>query len=290
MTSKTGIRQPIPIIGSLLGLSLGTLAVGFAFIGRGEPNGVGTSVAPGVPQAEPPASGTFGQTSKVPPKSSALSLEDRADIFMARKEYADAVDYYHRALRQTGLSNAALWNKLGIAQQQQLNHRAAIKAYKEAIHQRNNFSEAWNNLGTVYFLEDKFRKSLKFYLRAIELNPNSASFHLNLASSYYRLKKVKEAIDECRVALTLDPNILTERASVGTVVQARGSDAEFHFYLAKVFASLGRAEDAVRHLRRAFEDGFKDGKRLRDDPDFQKISKDPAYVQLLENPPVPIQD
>jgi hypothetical protein len=56
-----------------------------------------------------------------------------------------------------------------------------------------------------------------------------------------------------------------------------------------VFASLGRVDEAVRYLRRAFEDGFKDQKKLQEDPDFQKISSYPAYVELLNNPPVPIQ-
>ncbi len=65
---------------------------------------------------------------------------------------------------------------------------------------------------------------------------------------------------------------------------------EFYFYLAKVFASLGRTEEAVRYLRRAFEDGLQDHKRIDDDPDFQKISHDPSYVELMKNPPLAIKD
>ena len=228
-----------------------------------------------------------------PAKSPSLSLEDRADIFMARKAYADAADYYHRALRQAEVSpmaSATLWNKLGIAYQQQLDFGAARKAYQKAIRYRGNFSEAWNNLGTTYFLANKFRKSVKYYRQAIELNPDSASFHLNLGTSYYRIRKYKEAVDEYRQALSLDPNILTVHSSMGTVVQARGGDVDYYFYMAKVFASLGRIEEAVRYLRRAFEDGFKDVKRLDADPDFLKISKDPSYTALRSNPPVPIRD
>jgi tetratricopeptide (TPR) repeat protein len=131
---------------------------------------------------------------------------------------------------------------------------------------------------------------VKYYRKAISLNPGYASFHLNLGSSFYRMKKPKEAVDEYRQALTLDPNILNERSTTGTVVQARGGDVDYYFYMAKVFASLGRVEEAVRYLRRAFEDGFKEFKKLDADPDFLKISQDPSYIALRNNPPVSIKD
>ncbi len=238
-------------------------------------------LAPASPQSE---------TAPSAPERRELTLEDRADIFMARKAYADAVDYYFRAMKQRGGSDAGLWNKLGIAYQQQMNYRAARKAYKRAIREKKDFPEPWNNMGTTYFMQDKPKKSLKYYRRAIELNAYNASFHVNLGTALYRRKKIPEALDEYRVALSLDPNVLTDRSSVGTVLQARGADPRFYFYLAKVFASLGRAEEAVRYLRRAFEDGFSDQKRLDEDPDFQKISEYPAYLELRNNPPVSIRE
>jgi len=223
-------------------------------------------------------------------QSKQLSLEERADIFMARKAYADAADYYSRALRQSNQSDPTLWNKLGIAYQQQMDFNASRKAYKEAIRRRQNYPEAWNNLGTTFYLANKFSRSVKYYRKAIELNAASASFHLNLGTAFYRMKKTKGAVDEYRRALTLDPNILNERSTMGTIVQARGSDVDYYFYMAKVFASLGRAEEAVRYLRRAFEDGFREFKKLDEDADFLRISQDPSYIALRNNPPVPIKD
>lgn len=229
----------------------------------------------------------------VPPPKGTISLEERADIYMARKSYPDAVDYYYRALQQPGISPpgaATLWNKIGIAFQQEDNYRAAQKAYERAMRLRTDFSEPWNNLGTTYFMENNFKKSIKYYLHAIKLNPSSASYHMNLGTAYYRRKKYKVAVEEYKTALTLDPNILSERSSEGTVMQTRGADANFYFYLAKSFAMVGRADEAVRYLRRAFEEGFKDQKRVASDPDIQKISQYPAYVELMKNLPVAIQD
>lgn len=228
-----------------------------------------------------------------PETQGVLTLEQRADIFMARKDYAQAVEYYTRALEQEphhGPEAAPLWNKMGIAYQQQDEFQAARKAYKRALHFNKGLAEAWNNLGTTYFLANDSGKSIKYYEHAVALNPGSASFHLNLGTSYTRMKKYKQAVEEYRVALTLDPAILVEHSSTGSVVQPRQVDVDYFFYLAKVFASLGRTVEAVRYLRRAFEDGFTNYKRLDEDPDFLKISKDPAYIALRSNPPAAIKD
>jgi tetratricopeptide (TPR) repeat protein len=246
---------------------------------------------PGQDEPQTP-SATPQQQPSEPPK---FTLEERADIFMARKAYADAADYYQRALKQIGFSDAHLWNKLGIAYQHEGNNRAARQAYNEALHHRKGFSEAWNNIGTTYFLENRYSKSIKYYLRSLQVNPDSASVHLNLGTAYYHKRKYAEAVNEYRQALRLDPNVLGGQAVLGTVIrpvlaeQMHGSDALYYFYLAKVFASLGRPEEAVRYLRRAFEDGFGNLNRIKEDPDLQKINQFPAYVELLNNPPVPIK-
>jgi tetratricopeptide (TPR) repeat protein len=219
-----------------------------------------------------------------------LSLEERADIYMARKEYADAADYYMRALKIRKDGQATIWNKMGIAYQQQEEFDLARNAYKMALRYDKSMAEAWNNMGTTYFLQGKAKKSLKYYQHAVKLNPDGASFHMNLGTGYYRTKKYEKAVNEYRAALTLNPNILREHSPQGTVVDARGDGQKLHFYLAKAFASLGMTEEAVRYLRRAFEEGFRDRELLDKDPDFQKISANPAYVELLNNPPVAIKE
>jgi tetratricopeptide (TPR) repeat protein len=221
---------------------------------------------------------------------SALTLEERADIFMARKNYGDAVDYYYRSLKQSSFKNAVVWNKLGIAYQVQAKFRFAQKAYSNASRIKHDFAEPWNNMGTLYYMEKKYARSVRYYERAIALANNNASFHMNLGTSYYHLKKYNEAVEEYRTALGIDPQVMTQVSSTGTVIHASGADVEFYYYLAKAFASVGDAEDAVRYLRRAMEEGLKDPKRIDDDPDFKKISQFPAFVELRRNPPVSIKE
>ena len=68
----------------------------------------------------------------IPPKE--LTLEERADIFMAKKNYGDAADYYYRALKQSSFKDPVVWNKLGIAFQagEQFPQRP------QSLHQRNS--------------------------------------------------------------------------------------------------------------------------------------------------------
>lgn len=244
-------------------------------------------------QAKPVSTNPGQNESQGAPPKTNLSLQERADIFMARKSYDDAVDYYQRALKQPAISpeeKGTIWNKLGIAYQQLQNYDQGRKAYKQSISLRPDFGEPWNNLGTTYYLVNRAKKSVKYYLHAIKVSPNSSSFHMNLGTSYYKMKKYKEAVDEFQTALALDPAILSERSSGGTVMQTRGADANFYYLLAKTFARQDRTEEAIRYLRRAFEEGFRENKRLDEDPDIKKISKNPEYIELIKNPPVPIRD
>src|SRR5438046_7457455 len=206
----------------------------------------------GAVKAPQPQSGTPTE-----PEKHALTVAERADLFMARKQYADAAETDGQALRRPGLpgeETASLWNRLGIALQAELRYGPARKAYKNALHFRKDFPEPWNNLGTTYFMQKKYGKSAKYYQRAIQLNGQSASFHMNLGTTDYHLDRFDKAVLEYRAALLLDPDILSKHAEMGTVVETRESDPKFYYYLAKSFANLGRVDDAVRYLGRAFED------------------------------------
>lgn len=244
--------------------------------------------------------GAFSQdqgTPQAPPREPSteagrkqLSLQERADIHMARKEFPDAVDDYLSALKAQPDGQAEIWNKLGIAYQQQDKFDRARDSYKKALRFDKTFAEAWNNLGTTYFLQNKAKKSVGYYQRAIRLNKDVASFHMNLGTAYFRVKKYEPSVNEYCEALNIDPNILREHSAQGTVVDARAGGEKQFYYLAKAFARRNQADEAIRYLRRAFEEGFHDREQLAKDADFQKISGNPAYVDLLDHPPVPIKD
>jgi tetratricopeptide (TPR) repeat protein len=223
-----------------------------------------------------------------PPQAATLSLEERADLFMARKSYAEALDYYQRALKECKFKDPRLWNKKGIAHSNLQEFDQARRAYREAIRLKKDFAEAYNNIGTTYYLTEKPKKALKWYRQAIHYNSGNPAFHYNLGTALYATKKYEEAVKSYQTVLDLDPGFFTARASVGTTLQARPADAKYYFYVAKVFAQKGRSDDAVRYLRRAMEEGFKDFDLLDKDPDFKTLALYPPYIELRAAPPKPL--
>ena len=87
-----------------------------------------------------------------------LTLEQRADIFMARKNYADAADYYYRALKQSSFKDPVLWNKLGIAFQQENKFHSARKAYNKRYSRRQQFRRG---AGTTWAPYTSWRRSME---------------------------------------------------------------------------------------------------------------------------------
>jgi tetratricopeptide (TPR) repeat protein len=208
-----------------------------------------------------------------------LSIETRGDIFMARKMYREAIDVF----REDKSKNAVIANKIGIAyhQMQQLDN--ARKSYEQAIRLKPDYAEAINNLGTVYYARKSFGRAIRYYQRALKYTPNSASIYSNLGTAYFARKKYKEAMETYQTALKLDPNVFENHGSYGVLLEERSVEerAKFHFHLAKLYAQTGRNELALQYLRKALEEGFKDKKKMEEDPDFQAMRDLPEFKELL---------
>ena len=208
-----------------------------------------------------------------------LPLETRGDIFMARKMYREAIDVF----REDKTKNPVIFNKIGIAyhQMQQLDN--ARKYYEQAVRLKPDYAEAINNIGTVYYAKKSFGRATRYYQRALKYAPNSASIYSNLGTAYFARKKYKEAMETYRIALKLDPNVFENHGSYGVLLEERSVEerAKFHFHMAKLYAQGGRNELALQYLRKALEEGFKDKKKIAEDPDFQAMRDLPEFKELL---------
>jgi tetratricopeptide (TPR) repeat protein len=220
----------------------------------------------------------FAQVAAEAPKP-ALSVETRGDIFMARKMYREAIDVF----REDKSKDPVVLNKIGIAyhQMQQLDN--ARKSYEQAVRLKPDYAEAINNLGTVYYAKKSFGKSIRYYQRALKYAPKSASIYSNLGTAYFARKKYKEAMETYQIALKLDPNVFENHGSYGVLLEERSVEerAKFHFHLAKLYAQGARNDLALQYLRKALEEGFKDKKKIEEDPDFQALRDLPEYKELL---------
>jgi tetratricopeptide (TPR) repeat protein len=218
-----------------------------------------------------------------------MSMEDRGDLQMARKLYHEAIDSYSDAVRAKP-TNAVAWNKLGIAYHQLLDFTHARAMYEKSVKLNHRYSEAINNLGTIFFAQKNYRRAIRQYEQALAIAPDSASIHSNLGTALISRKKIPEAMAEYQKALELDPEVFEHHNTYGVLLQERsGSDrALFDFVLARTYAGRNNIEKAMEYLRKAFEEGFKEQKKIYEDPAFAELVKTPSFTELIANPPVAI--
>jgi len=217
-----------------------------------------------------------------PPAQQEVSIGKRADIYMARKMYREAVETYQEAIKAKPRS-AHLYNKIGIAYHQQRHFSEAKRSYNRALQLDKTFSKALNNLGTIYHAERRFKKATKTYRKALKIEPNVASFHSNLGTTLFNRGKLKLATEEFLVALQLDPKVFEHRGRSGTILQERSVEdrAKLHFFMARAYASAGIFDRAMLNLRRAFEDGYRRPRRVLEDPAFEPMLDMPELQTLL---------
>ena len=217
--------------------------------------------------------------SVAPPAPVQLDPERRADILMARKMYREAIEVY----KEAPLDSAIIWNKIGIAYHQMLQLDAARKNYEKAIKLNPKYSEAINNLGTVYYAHKSYRKATSYYQRALKLAPDSASVYSNLGTAYFARKKYKEAAAAYQTALSLDKEVFEHHGTYGVLLEERSvlERAKFHFYLAQTYAKAGMNDRALQYIRKALEEGFKDKKKLMEDPEFGNLRELPEFKELM---------
>jgi tetratricopeptide (TPR) repeat protein len=98
------------------------------------------------------------QVSVSAPERKTLSLEPlpaemKADIFMARGQYAAAIAAY----QEGNLKSAIVWNSIGMAYHHMFALEEARKAYQTALAINPRFAAASNNLAAVYYGQHDFR-------------------------------------------------------------------------------------------------------------------------------------
>ncbi len=212
-----------------------------------------------------------------------LTAEERGDIMMARKMYREAIESFESDSQKS----AVIYNKIGIAyhQLQQLDN--ARKNYDRALKLKRDYGEALNNIGTVYYAKKSYRRAISYYQKALRVTPNSASIYSNLGTALFARKRYEDATEAYQKALAIDPEVFERRSNYGTMLEDRNIEerAKFHYYLAKMYAKSGRNDMAMQYVRKALEEGFKDKKKLEEDPEFEALRSLPEFKDLLAAEP-----
>lgn len=225
------------------------------------------------------STGRLGQTA---PDTRDLPPERRADIYMARKMYREAVDEYKKAIEQQP-DSARLYNKLGISYHQQMMFGEAKRYYERASDLDEKYAQAINNLGTIYYAEKKYKKAQKTYEKALEITPSSASIYSNLGTAFFARGKYEKASEAYIRALQLDPQVFEHRGETGTLLQERSVEdrARYYYFMAEAYAHAQMYEQALLYLRRAIEEGYDNRGKILEEKVFEPMHALPEFQTLL---------
>jgi tetratricopeptide (TPR) repeat protein len=217
-----------------------------------------------------------------------ITDEEKGDLYMARKQYREAMDQY-RLLCQQDPHNAVYLNKLGIALHQQTALGLALKYYERAVKVNPKYADAENNIGTIWYQRKKYGKAVRAYQRAIKMRDDMPVLYSNLGYAYFSEGKYDDSIAAFRMALAKDPQFFERGSSRnGSVLQDRSvpDRGRFYFLLAKSFAQAGNLERAILYLRKSKEEGYAQFNDLKKDPVFAVLLNDPVIIDLLTPKPV----
>jgi tetratricopeptide (TPR) repeat protein len=206
-----------------------------------------------------------------------LSPEARGDILMLRGSYAAAIDAYQQAWPRS----AQLWNKTGLAYHHLYALDEAQKDYQMALSLDPHFADAYNNLGAVYHGKREYGIAEKDYKRALKYQPKSAVSYCNLGTAYFAEHKFKKGIKAYQKAIDVDPQAFSSghnQIQESTEREARIATA---YSLAKVYAAVGRNQEALASLHKALSAGFNNRKLLMSDKEFASLRETTEFRQLM---------
>ncbi|MGB8539308.1 MAG: tetratricopeptide repeat protein [Acidobacteriaceae bacterium] len=233
---------------------------------------------------------TATQTTNSPPEKTTvtarktLPLQElpanrKADILMARGEYAAAIAAY----QQGDLKSAIVWNNIGMAYHHLFALEEARKAYQQALTLNSRFAPAANNLAAVYYGQHEYGVAEHWYKKALKHTSESAVIYCNLGTAYFAEDKMKKGIKMYQKAFSIDPEVFSPDR--GAMVEGGGSREQrvaINYYIAQTFASAGKQEQALLYLRKAMDEGFRDRKRLIEDTNFAVLRTTPQFQKLLD--------
>jgi tetratricopeptide (TPR) repeat protein len=225
------------------------------------------------------------------PGASPVELEKRGDELRTQKNYLDAVDFYHAALKGTP-ENASVFNKIGICQLMMQRYKEAKKSFERAIRADRKYADAYNNLGVIYYQAHNYSAAIKHYEKAIALKNDAASYFSNIGAAYFGKKQFDKAIQSYSKAMELDPEIFERTTRAGVLAQLSSPEdrAHYDYVLAKLYARTGSPERSLHYLKKAMEEGYKDIKNVYKDDEFSTLRKDPRFAELMAAKTLAIPD
>ena len=143
--------------------------------------------------SSPPAGGVIAAADFYERPSANRSLFQRAEEFVTKKKYDNAVELLKQVV-ETDKNDFQAWTALGIIYAAQEKFDDAEKAYVKSIEVHPASARAQLNLGKLRYSQKKFEAAVEPLTKAIQLQPTNGDANYLLGESYLQLKKGSKAI------------------------------------------------------------------------------------------------
>ena len=210
-----------------------------------------------------------------------LSLERRADIYMARKMYREAGDAYKQAIRQEP-DSAKLVNKLGISYHQMMLLNSARREYERAWKLDRSYGQALNNLGTVYHAQGSYRRAIRTYKKALQTSPtrrrSTAIWARRTSRGASTRTLPRRTLKRCGWTRTCSRReARSEPCSRSALSATRG---KYYYFMAQAYAGVEQWDRAILYLRKALEEGHGNRRKVANDEAFKAMHELPAFQRI----------
>lgn len=212
----------------------------------------------------------------------AKAEEEKGDLDRIYRKYDSAVSHYSAALR-LNRKDAAVYNKIGIAELKLHENRSARKHFAQALKLDPRNFAVLNNLGAVAYIDKKFKASVDYFKQALALDETSASTHLNLAEAWMGMGEVERAMTEYTRALELDADVISSNQDgIQARITTPEQRARVYYVIAKSYVRRGNLEQALEFLRLAKEGHYPDLAKVYTDKEFAPLWNDPRLAKIVK--------
>jgi tetratricopeptide (TPR) repeat protein len=203
---------------------------------------------------------------------------------------------YKKAIK-TDPKYFAAYHNIGLHYSTKGKYEQAESWYHQSINAFPNVL-AYSNLGKTYYEQELYEDAEAMCLKAIEIQPTYYNSYLVLADIYQATQQDDKLTELLLKMEKLADDKLGEYAKIATAYLYLGDEANFqkfyfkadarfeqfkpaYFYkICRTYALQNKKEEALNWLELAFNRGFNDRKKLREDEDLNSIRKEARFRAL----------
>lgn len=203
-------------------------------------------------------------------------LEALGNIARARKDYADAVGYFSRALELIGKPDQRHWSYLyarGTAYERLKNWPAAEVDLKRALALAPDQPLILNYLGYSWIDQGRnLKEGMKLIEKAVQLKPDDGYIVDSLGWAHYKQGNYKEAVKFLERAVEIKPEDPTLNDHLGDAFWQVGREREARFQWGQALSLNPEPEDLVK-IKAKMESGLPPKAEVKRAPKNRQVQR-----------------